>query len=111
MQLFLRHGVTGKRVAKFLDFNVADCVEKSIQQEMIMIKKLLGIVFLLLFTVTTLAWVPGCVVVTRRPAPRVEIKPHKPAAHAVWVKGHWKWKGTKRRGKWIWIPGHWRVRR
>ena len=43
----------------------------------------------------------------KKPAPRVETKPHKPGPKAVWVRGHWK----GRPGHWTWVPGHWRVRR
>jgi hypothetical protein len=47
-----------------------------------------------------------------RPAPppmQEEIRSERPNATAVWVPGHWDWKG-KRRG-YVWIPGHWRMTR
>jgi hypothetical protein len=42
------------------------------------------------------------------PPPKVEVKPPRPHARAVWVPGHWQWKG-RRRG-YVWVPGHWVVR-
>ena len=32
----------------------------------------------------------------------VEVRPPKPSGTAVWVDGHWDW-----RGRWIWVDGHW----
>ena len=26
-----------------------------------------------------------------------------PYPYAIWVRGHWAW-----RGRWVWMPGHWR---
>lgn len=40
------------------------------------------------------------------PPPKVEIRPASPYRNAVWVPGHWDWRG-KRRG-YVWVPGHWR---
>ena len=51
-------------------------------------------------------FIAGCgpaVVVKRPPPPRTEVKPHKPYTNAVWINGHWKWRG----GKHVWISGHW----
>lgn len=51
----------------------------------------------------------GCASAPPPPPPvRVEVRPTKPGLRAVWVPGHWKWKG-KRRG-YIWVPGHWKRR-
>lgn len=69
--------------------------------------KLLSILFLGVFVIS----LSGCVVMVKhppRPAIRVEVQPARPGLRAVWVKGHWKWKGHHRRGRWVWIPGHWR---
>jgi hypothetical protein len=42
------------------------------------------------------------VVETQPPVAQVEVRPAVPWAGAVWVEGHWYW-----RGNWEWIPGHW----
>lgn len=66
------------------------------------------------------------------PKPRVETPPRKPTPRAVWIPGHWQWKGNnyvwvsghwdrnprgtawvaghweKRARGWVWVPGHWR---
>ncbi len=48
-----------------------------------------------------------CHVRPPRPAPRVEVKPPRPAApRAKWVPGHWRW--NRRGKKWHWVPGHWK---
>lgn len=53
----------------------------------------------------------GCSTTTYvRPAPppvKVEVRPARPHPKAVWIKGHWKWRG-RRRG-WVWVPGHWKI--
>ena len=54
----------------------------------------------------------GCrtVVVYDRPAPppeQVEVISVRPCPAAVWVTGHWTWKGG-RYGRYVWVPGHWR---
>ncbi len=73
------------------------------------------------------------VYVRKAPPPvRVEVRPVKPYANAVWVAGYWKWNGRNhvwtsgrwvkaRRGRtfvkghwqkkprgWRYVPGHWR---
>ena len=40
------------------------------------------------------------------PAPKVEIRTASPYPGAVWVPGHWKWRGRGR--GYVWVPGHWR---
>ena len=42
----------------------------------------------------------------QKPAARVEIRPQRPSANAVWVPGYWKGKP----GRWAWVSGHWRKR-
>jgi hypothetical protein len=37
------------------------------------------------------------------PKLKVETRPKRPNAKAVWVSGYWQWRG----GKYVWIPGHW----
>jgi len=39
------------------------------------------------------------------PPPRVEVRPPKPALHADWVPGFWRWSGFS----WAWISGRWRI--
>jgi hypothetical protein len=50
----------------------------------------------------------GCASAPPPPPPKVEVRPPRPHARAVWVPGHWKWKG--RRAGHVWIPGHWKVK-
>ena len=55
---------------------------------------------------------------TAPPPPRVEVRPPRPAARAVWIPGHWRWTGHAYvwvSGRWelrpkgrVWVPGHWR---
>jgi hypothetical protein len=40
------------------------------------------------------------------PPAKPEIIPVKPYPQAVWVPGHWEWKGTDL--GYVWFPGHWR---
>ncbi|MBU1700656.1 MAG: YXWGXW repeat-containing protein [Candidatus Eisenbacteria bacterium] len=49
----------------------------------------------------------GCATAPPPPPPKIEIRPARPHARAVWVAGHWQWKG-KRNGH-VWIPGHWKA--
>jgi len=52
------------------------------------------------------------------PAARHEVRPAKPFNNAVWISGHWVWRGNKyvwKSGQWIkpvqgkrWVSGHWR---
>jgi len=37
------------------------------------------------------------------PKPRSEVRSKRPGPKAVWVGGHWQWKG----GKYAWMSGHW----
>lgn len=51
----------------------------------------------------------GCVAEVRTPAPpppRVEVRPAVPYPDAVWVEGHWEFRG----GSWVWLPGCWSAR-
>ena len=50
----------------------------------------------------------GCASTPPPPPLRVEVRPARPGPKAVWVPGHWKWRG-RARGH-VWIPGHWKVR-
>jgi hypothetical protein len=65
----------------------------------------------LIFCLAAMLLLPGCTVYTRPAAPpvKVEIRPKRPHARAVWVPGHWKWSRWKRRH--VWVPGHWRVKK
>jgi len=46
----------------------------------------------------------GAVVeVENEPPPvQVEARPVVPYQGAVWIEGHWDW-----RGRWVWVPGFW----
>ena len=37
------------------------------------------------------------------PAARVEVRPARPYAGAVWVAGYWRWNGRN----YVWTSGHW----
>jgi len=56
----------------------------------------------------------GCarrVVVYEQPAPpplKIEIRTVSPCPGAVWVPGHWKWRGRRRGGRHVWVSGHWK---
>ncbi len=39
------------------------------------------------------------------PAPRAEIAPPRPSAHATWIAGYWHWEDAS----WVWVGGRWRV--
>ncbi|MCM8762982.1 MAG: YXWGXW repeat-containing protein [Candidatus Omnitrophica bacterium] len=42
------------------------------------------------------------------PAPKIEIRGTPPHPKAVWIPGHWSWKGP--RHGYVWIPGHWKIK-
>jgi len=52
--------------------------------------------------------VVGCVGVIRTgpPPARVEVVPAAPYPEAVWIEGHWDYRG----GNWVWLPGYWERR-
>ena len=37
------------------------------------------------------------------PRPIVEKRPKRPNKNAMWIPGHWQWRG----GKHVWVSGHW----
>lgn len=49
------------------------------------------------------------VVYDRRTPPPVkeEVRGYPPCRGALWVPGHWQWRG-RHRGH-VWVPGHWRL--
>lgn len=64
----------------------------------------------------------GVIVVKKQPpAVKIELKPAKPFANAIWVPGHWNWNGNnfvwvkghwkKPRHGFVWVPGHWKKQR
>ncbi len=55
-------------------------------------------------------FISGCTYYIKEAPPpaRVELRSARPYPRAVWIPGHWKWRGRRRR--YIWIPGHWRRR-
>ncbi len=75
-------------------------------------KKVLRNLILICLGLFIMEFAPACSTTTYvRPAPpplRVEVRAPRPHAKAVWVPGHWRWKG-RRRGRHVWIPGHWKV--
>jgi len=52
------------------------------------------------------------------PAARHEVRPARPFANAMWIGGHWEWRGNKyvwKSGHWVkpvkgkrWVSGHWK---
>ena len=52
--------------------------------------------------------ISGCAAPPPPPPLRVEVRPAAPGPKAVWVPGHWKWRGRAR--GYDWAPGHWKVR-
>ncbi len=94
---------------------------------MTQIKTYLSTVMLSLLLLTTVELsTTGCaarVVYVRKapPPPRVEVRPPRPAVHAVWIPGHWRWNGHAYvwvAGRWnmhpkgkVWVPGHWKKTR
>ncbi len=51
---------------------------------------------------------PACTAYVQPPPPpaRVEVRSRKPHKRAVWIAGHWAWRG--RRAGYVWVPGHWK---
>ncbi|MEE9207010.1 MAG: hypothetical protein V3U67_01350 [Gemmatimonadota bacterium] len=43
---------------------------------------------------------------TAPPAPRHDVRPHRPVAKAVWIPGHYHWNGRN----YVWMGGHWNVK-
>jgi hypothetical protein len=71
--------------------------------------KRLGILISLFLLVLCSSGCARRVVVYEQPAPppsRVEIRTAAPCRGAVWVPGHWNWRG-RGRGH-VWAPGHWK---
>jgi hypothetical protein len=66
------------------------------------------IVVALIVAVALTMSVMGCVEVVRTgpPPPRVEVRPALPYAEAVWIDGHWDYRG----GNWVWAQGYWERR-
>jgi hypothetical protein len=60
-------------------------------------------VLILLATLLALGCLPACIVAPP-PPPGAVIKGPPPHSNAVWVDGHWAWKGMRR----VWVPGHYR---
>ena len=73
-------------------------------------RKSIQIFLLVLLTGYLSGLMIGCgpTVVVRQPPPKkVEVKPAKPYPNAVWVQGHWAYRG----GTYVWVPGHWKKAR
>lgn len=88
-------------------------------------KHILVVVILVSVFVSTLVILSGCAVVPGHrvrtvvvkdasgvdvvyvqkapPKAKAEVRPKKPNAKAVWVPGHWQWRGNK----YVWVSGHW----
>jgi len=57
--------------------------------------------FIVMFVLAVCA--PTTVALREPPPPRHERVTAKPFPNAVWIGGHWQWKG----GKYVWVSGHW----
>jgi hypothetical protein len=89
-------------------------------------KRIFVVAILISAFIGTLVVLSGCAVVPRRrrvrtavikdasgvdvvyvqkapPKAKAEVRPKKPGAKAIWVPGHWQWKGNK----YVWVSGHW----
>ncbi len=66
------------------------------------------IVVALIVAVALTMSVMGCVEVVRTgpPPARVEVRPALPYPEAVWIDGHWDYRG----GNWVWAQGYWERR-
>ncbi|MBM3250349.1 MAG: hypothetical protein FJZ09_05875 [Candidatus Omnitrophica bacterium] len=42
------------------------------------------------------------------PPLKLEVLPPKPYRDAMWIAGHWAWKGPRR--GYVWVPGRWKRR-
>jgi hypothetical protein len=42
------------------------------------------------------------------PPPKPEFLTPQANPRAIWVKGYWAWKGSRR--GYVWVPGHWEKR-
>jgi hypothetical protein len=105
-------------------------------------KRILVVTVLVGAFICTLVILSGCAVTPRRrvrtvvvkdasgvdvvyvqkapPKPKAEVRSKKPSAKAIWVPGHWQWRGNKYvwvSGRWdanprgrTWVPGHWEKR-
>ena len=62
-------------------------------------------VLLLVLAVSAASWLTSshAQAPTGPPGPRVEAPPPSPAPDAVWLAGHWDWRGNA----WVWQAGHW----
>lgn len=68
----------------------------------------LVLLFCFVLLATVAFEIVGCATAPPPPPLRAEVRPPRPHKKAVWVPGHWKWKG-RARGH-VWVPGHWKVR-
>jgi hypothetical protein len=66
----------------------------------------IGLFFALSLVLFTVLGCYTAVVRVPPPPPRVETYGPAPYPDAVWVPGHWMYRG----GEWVWIPGHWERR-
>lgn len=103
-------------------------------KKMIFRRGLITIIFLFITGFSTQCASRTIYVKTAPPAVRVTVKPARPFAKAVWMAGHWAWRGkkyvwvsgkwvkprsgyvyvpgqwVKKRRGWVWVGGHWKKR-
>jgi len=72
------------------------------------IRRLLAVLGLVFAATLAVEFGGGCAPLPPAPPLRVELRPASPGPRAVWVPGHWKWRGRAR--GYVWIPGHWKAR-
>ena len=69
-------------------------------------RRLKSFIPIILLVVYIFTFPYGCgptVVVKKPPPPKTEVRPAKPWSNAVWISGHWSWRG----GRYVWVSGHW----
>ena len=72
-----------------------------------LLRRMVGLVGFVLLSGVAIE-LSGCATAPPPPPLQAEVRPLAPHAAAVWVPGHWQWKG-RARGH-VWVPGHWKAR-
>lgn len=66
--------------------------------------RILGLIIVAGFMLITTGCASRVVYVRQAPPVRkVEVRPARPFANAVWIDGHWRWNDRA----YLWVPGHW----
>lgn len=70
-------------------------------------KRIIGSILIMSFIFLLIGGCASRVVYVQKGPPPLKVEVRNPAPHprAVWIPGHWVWKG--RIDEYVWIPGHW----